>query len=231
MDENKRRDNMNYKPKTYLPFLFDFEREIVEKFGIKETKRPVIAISGFSGVGKTIHGKLLKKKIEKRLGIKLKIWESGEIMREIAKKFGYDDVKNFIKNFKNDKKLGEMDRRIERETLEKMILEGGIFIGRMTCFVAGKWGFKIWIEASPLKIAERLSKDPKRIEFGVSIEKIRRIVEERNRIDEIRLERIYGIKFEEVKKVVDLIVNNDEDLEEVSEKIFKRVLSFLRPYI
>jgi len=223
-------NNIKYKPKTFLPFLFDYERKLVEKYGIEKPLHPVIAISGFSGTGKNTHANLLRERILEEMGIDLEIFDAGKIVREIAVKSGIseDELYKFYKKYKN---LEELDKEIEKETLRKIILKGGIFVGRMSCFTAGKWGFKIWLTAPLEIIVKRIVSDPHRPEYGMDIEKAKEYIKKRDDIDKQRLEKTYGIKFDELVKKVDLIVENIGDVKIVNEKIFTHVRKFLSKFL
>ena len=224
------RNNMKYKPKTFLPFLFEYEKELVKEYGIEKPLHPIIAISGFSGTGKNTHANLLRERIAEEMGIELEVFDAGKIVREMAAKsgIGEDELDKFYSKFK---KLEELDKEIEKETLRKMIVEGGIFVGRMSCFTAGKWGFKVWLTAPLEVIAKRIVSDPHRPEYGMDVKKAKEYIKKRDETDKKRLEKTYGIKFDELIKRVDLVIENTGDIRTVNEKMFVHVKKFLRSFL
>lgn len=215
-----------------LPYLIPIEKELIKNLKIKgKTKKPIIAISGMSGVGKDTHAFLLQKKLKERNGLNLEVSIAGHLVRKLAKEEGFEekDMDKFMKKYEESENFAEnVDKRIEKTTLEKALRFGGIFVGRMAAFTIGRWGYTIWLTVSPEVAAKRLISDPKRPEFGLNLEEVSKKIFERDETDKKRLEKIYGIKFDELIKKVDLKISNDLPLPHVSEEIYNNCVNFLK---
>ncbi|MHA1331814.1 MAG: hypothetical protein ACTSR2_12135, partial [Candidatus Hodarchaeales archaeon] len=66
----------------------------------------------------------------------------------------------------------------------------------------------IWLEVSAHIIAERISNNPQRSEFGMDIQELIQRIKSRDQTDGSRLEEIYGISFRD-KKNFDLVLRNE----------------------
>ncbi len=217
---------------TYLPTLLDTETEILSQYSvqIKTRNSPIIAIGGFSGTGKDTTALFVQQYYKERHKTNLNIIGAGILVRQTAKDLGYDkqDLELFTKSVQTDPEFAlKVDREIERRTLKTALLEGGIFLGRMTPFVVGDWGLTIWLEVAARVIAERISYDEARPEFGLNEAIIEKKIRLRDLTDGDRLEKTYQISFREAKTRFDLTLRN-EDLskEELEEKIYE----FLEQY-
>src|SRR3989344_4073358 len=153
---------------TWVPFLEKYEKSLLNKYG--KPKKPIIAVSGLSGVGKNTHSKLLQQRLQKELKINMKMHNSSDFFRKAAKQYGYSEARlvEFNKRIMEDRKLAEkIDHYIETKTLETVIKNGGIFVGRITFAVVGKWGFNIFLKVDPNIAVERIHKDETRPEYGL----------------------------------------------------------------
>ncbi len=212
---------------TWIPYLYHYETSLLKKYG--EPKKPIIAISGLAGVGKDTHSKILQERLAKEL--KLKIWRSSDFFRSAAKQYGYTEARlvEFNKRIMSDRKLAEkIDYYIETKTLENVIKYGGIFVGRITFAVVGKWGFKIFLNVDPKIAAERIHKDETRPEHGLDLQTIMDDLIKRDEVDIERYKMIYGIDYNKLSKKCDAIVVNYDGIEQTSDKIFAATKKWLK---
>ncbi len=211
---------------TYIPLLRDYEEDLLEKYSSKIDKRttPIIAIGGFSGTGKDTVARFVQLYFKNGHEISLKIIGSGDFVREIAVKSGWeeknlDEFMKHIQKTQNEDFARKVDIEIEKHALKTALLEGGIFIGRMAPYAIGTHGITIWLEVAARVIANRISHDFNRSEYGMNEEELIRRVKSRDRTDGERLEQIYGIAFRDKKKFDLTLRNEGYSLEELKEKI------------
>ncbi|MFX0205952.1 MAG: hypothetical protein ACFFDT_08185 [Candidatus Hodarchaeota archaeon] len=211
---------------TYLPSLINTEKAIITKYinKINDRKTPIIAIGGFSGTGKDTIASYVQQFYKEKRGINLEIIGAGFLVRQTAKDLGYNEknLEKFTKSVLTDQKFAqEVDLEIEKQTLKTALLEGGIFLGRMTPFVVGDWGLTIWLEVSAQIIAKRITIDKTRPEFGLNEEIIEEKVRLRDLTDGERLEQTYQISFRDSIAQFDFVLRNEGlSKEELRKKIF-----------
>jgi len=214
---------------TWVPFLEKYEKSLLNKYG--KPKKPIIAVSGLSGVGKNTHSKLLQQRLQKELKINMKMHNSSDFFRKAAKQYGYSEARlvEFNKRIMEDRKLAEkIDHYIETKTLETVIKNGGIFVGRITFAVAGNWGFKIFLKVDSKIAAERIHKDETRAEHGLDLQIITSDLVKRDEVDIERYKMIYGIDYNKLSKRCDAVIVNHDGIEETSEKIFNLTKKWLK---
>jgi cytidylate kinase len=128
----------------------------------KATKKPVvICISGMAGSGKST----VAKKLAERYG--LKYYSGGEALKELAAERGLKPFKHgwweseegirFIQERENDPKF---DEAVDKKLME-LAQQGNVILDSWTMPWLLKEGFKIWLEASLQKRAERIAKRDK----------------------------------------------------------------------
>jgi cytidylate kinase len=125
----------------------------------KKTKKPVIiCVSGMAGSGKST----LAKKLAERY--KLRYYSGGDALKALAIKEGYKSVNHgwwerkegmrFLEERTEDPKF---DKAVDRKLLQ-VANAGNVVLDSWTIPWLLKKGFKIWLEASPEKRAERIAK-------------------------------------------------------------------------
>ena len=210
---------------TLIPFLQNYETELCKNLHItslNDLKGPIIAIGGFSGVGKDTLAINIRERLKSH-GIDLKIYGSGQHIREYARRVGYSEahLDDFLQEIKNDENFAnEVDHFVDKQTLAQALGRGqGIFIGRMAPFVIGKWGITIWVSVQPETRATRLVTDPNRPEYGMPKEEVFQRINKRDDNDIERLQRIYNIKLKEIITHLDLQLENTKNTIRQSELI------------
>lgn len=214
---------------TFIPCLLEYENQLFENYKekIRNRKLPIIAIGGFSGTGKDTVAKFVKEYFQREMGILLTISGAGDFVRKIAKESGYeekriDEFMKFIKETQNQEFAQKVDIEIEKKALKQALLTGGIFVGRMAPFAIGTHGITIWLEVSARIIAQRLSQDKLRSEYGMNQKELVQRIKSRDETDGARLEEIYGISFRD-KKNFDLVLRNEgvsiNELKSIVEKL------------
>ena len=130
-----------------------------------------------------------------------------------------ESIFSHIQTTQNQDFAQKVDIEIEKNALKTALLEGGIFIGRMAPYAIGSNGITIWLEVAARVIANRISSDINRSEFGMSEEELIQKIQSRDSTDGRRLEQIYGISFRD-KKNFDLTLRNEGySIEELKETI------------
>ncbi len=213
---------------TWIPYLGHYERSLIKKFG--NPKKPVIAISGLAGTGKGVHAELLQESLRKKLKLSLRIYESGEFLRRVAKQYGYSEAN--LSEFsalvsKNIKLAEKIDHAIDTKTLEVALGHGGIFVGKLTFAVIGDWGYKIFLKADQKLIAKRISEDRSRPEYGMSIEEILKRIIERDESDNEQYKRLYNVNYKNLAKKCNFIIET-KSKEKTAHKIFDSVARWLK---
>ena len=211
---------------TFIPQLRNYEKELLRKFSTKIEKRttPIIAIGGFSGTGKDTVARFVQLYFKENYKISLKIIGSGDFVRKIAIESGWeeknlDEFMKHIQKTQNENFAKKVDIEIEKQALKSALLEGGIYIGRLAPYAIGTHGITIWLEVAAKVIADRISKDVNRSEFGMNKEELVQRIRSRDKTDGERLEQFYGISFRDKKKF-DLILRNEGySLGDLKEKI------------
>ncbi|MFW9905902.1 MAG: cytidylate kinase family protein [Candidatus Thorarchaeota archaeon] len=211
---------------TYIPHLRNYEKELLKEHStkIKNRTTPIIAIGGFSGTGKDTVARFVQLHFEENYKISLKIIGSGDYVRKIAIESGWkeknlDEFMKHIQKTQNEDFAKKVDIEIEKQALKNALLEGGIFIGRMAPYAIGTHGITIWLEVAAKVIANRISQDVNRSEYGMDEGELIQRIKSRDRTDGERLEQFYGISFRDKKKF-DLILRNEGySLKKLKEKI------------
>lgn len=212
---------------TYLTQFREFERSIITKHG--KPDRPIIAIGGWAGTGKDTAAYNLQRLLKEKDKITVDVHVAGDFFRAKAKEAGYNERE--LEKFSAAVKSDELDVMIDKATLEMALTKGGIFVGRMAPAVIGEHGIKVWIETDPKVVAERVSSDPKRKEFGMPIDELARRGKERNEKDAARYKRIYGIDPEKMKSKYDLVLNNSHyTKEQTANKLHEFVIARLKGF-
>ena len=168
-----------------------------------------ITISGTPGSGKTTVGKLLAKKRN------YSYYDAGSVRREIAKREGM--------TLEQLNKVGEKEDWTDKKT-DNLTKEIGkkhdnfVFVGRLAFhFIPDST--KIFLECDLKEGAKRIFKDKRAEEKSFDVKEMVKKLEERNKSDELRYEKYYGLNpFD--KSQYDIVIDTTFlSIEQVLEKI------------
>jgi len=173
----------------------------------------VICICGMTGSGKST----VAKKLAERYG--LKYYSGGDALKALAMEKGYKTVEkgwwespegfSFLEN--REKNL-ELDRAVDQKLLEAGE-QGNVILDSWTMPWLLKKGFKIWLEASPQKRAERVAKRD-----GISVEKALKALRNKESKTKAIYKKLYGFSLGEDFTPFHLILDT-ENLE--AEEVFQ----------
>ncbi len=135
-----------------------------------------VAISGLAGAGKSS----LARELAKALNFKL--FSVGAFFRELAKEAGMS-IEEYMKVAKE-----ELHKKVDSKVKELAKEGGWVLEGRLTCIMAGKHAYKIFLKAPVEVRAARIAGRE-----NISLEEAIRLIRERDRIDVENYRKIYGI--------------------------------------
>jgi cytidylate kinase/H/ACA ribonucleoprotein complex subunit 4 len=174
-----------------------------------------ITISGPPGSGKSTVAALLAERL------KVDLFSTGALFRSLAKEVGLS-LEEFGRRAEGDWNIDRaLDERMLQLLREK---EQGIFEGRLTGYLAHRHGipaFKVYLDA-PLDV--RVRRIMKR--EGGTCAAVQRAVEERERSEQQRYERIYGLDLQD-RSYYDLVIDTssrgpEEIVGQMIEELAKR---------
>ena len=175
----------------------------------------IITIDGPSGAGKGTLG----RHIAEELGITY--YSAGDFFREIAEEKGMT-VEELSQEADKD-----IDVQIDRRTLEKGLNESCVIESRIASRVLGGYSdLKIYLTADLDERARRAMGDKgrKAEEHTDSVEEKKRKVKERDRNNDERYERYYGIDMDD-REIYDVIIDNTdlgiEEQNQLTDKVLK----------
>jgi cytidylate kinase len=202
---------------SYIPFFQEKFTELKKKY---PDHKPIVIVDGLSGVGKNTVAKVFQEELEKR-GIKLSIKDASEFFRPVAKEMGYENLDEFAEARRKDLELAKkVDVKLDTDMLEHGLKNGGIITGRIMIGVFGdEADIKVFVTADADKIAERISKDKERKDFGKPVEEIKKRIVNRDKSDIATYEKLYNIDYKEVEIPNALIIKNDKDVNEIRRQV------------
>jgi cytidylate kinase len=184
----------------------------------KTTKEPIIiCISGMAGSGKST----VAKKLAEKYG--LKYYSGGEALKELAAEKGHKPFKRGwwesaegIRFVQEREKNPKFDEAVDKKLLE-LAQQGNVVLDSWTMPWLLNKGFKVWLEASLGKRAERIAKRDK-ITVQEALEAIRKKEEGTKSI----YKRLYGFSLGEDFSPFHLILDTDNmGTEEVFQVLCK----------
>lgn len=180
-------------------------------------RRPVIAIAGLHGVGKTVYAKAVAEKYN------LRYVSAGTIFRKIAKKRRM----SLIQLSELAKRDDTIDREIDRQTVEAAKMGGCVLDGLLVAWMAGDLAdLKIWLKA-PLEVRVRRVSDRE----GGKLEEALRETLARERAELERFKAYYGINLNDLS-IYDLVIDTSKfTLESVKRLIFSAVDDIIAKYL
>ncbi|NWF87011.1 cytidylate kinase family protein [Candidatus Bathyarchaeota archaeon] len=171
----------------------------------KKTKKSiVICICGLAGSGKST----LAKKLAEKYG--LKYFSGGNALKALAIEEGYKSLNRgwwereegmrFLEERTEDSKF---DETVDRKLLE-LAKQGNAVLDSWTMPWLFKKGFKIWLEASPEKRAERIAKRD-----GISVKEALNALKIKEKRTKSIYEKLYGFSLGEDFKPFHLILDTE----------------------
>lgn len=158
----------------------------------KADGKAVICIGGMAGSGKST----LAKRIARRYGLKYR--SGGDALKALAIDEGYQPLRHgwwesregirFLKERGADPKF---DEKVDKKLLE-LARQGNVVLDSWTMPWLLKRGFKIWLEASPEKRAERIARRDK-----MSLEEARKALRNKERETKTIYRKLYGFELGE----------------------------------
>ncbi len=175
-----------------------------EKAQIRTKKRIIICVCGMAGTGKST----LAKKLAKRYG--LKYYSGGDALKALAAEEGYKPLQRgwweskegmqFLEERSKDPKF---DKTVDKKLLE-LAQQGNVVLDSWTMPWLLKKGFKIWLEASLEKRAERIAKRD-----GTSIEESLKALRNKEERTEAIYKKLYGFSLGKDRVPFNLILDTD----------------------
>jgi cytidylate kinase len=199
--------------------------ELVRNRKAKENARNpmVICICGMAGSGKSTVAKRLAEKC------KLQYFSGGDALKALAMEEGYVNVDRgwwereegmrFLKRRARDRSF---DSEIDRKLLERAQL-GSVILDSWTMPWLLKIGFKIWLEASPEKRAERIAERD-----GMSVEEALDALRTKERQTKDIYRKLYGFRLGEDYEPFHLILDT-ENLD--AEAVFQVLCAVIDSYV
>jgi len=164
----------------------------------------VICISGMAGSGKSTLAKKLAEKYE------LKYYSGGDALKALATEEGYKPLKRgwweteegtrFLKKREENPKF---DEKVDKKLLE-LAKQGNLVLDSWTMPWLLKKGFKIWLETSPEKRAERIANRD-----GISVKEALEALRNKEERTKAIYKKLYGFSLGEDFKPFHLILDAD----------------------
>ena len=170
----------------------------------KSKKSLIICICGMAGSGKST----LAKKLAEKYG--LKYYSGGDALKALALEEGYktfnsgwwesEEGKRFLEKRGKDPKF---DKAVDKKLLE-LAKQGNVVLDSWTMPWLLKKGFKVWLEASPQKRAERIA-----IRDGISIEEAFNALRNKEEQTKAIYKKLYGFRLGEDFSPFHLILDTE----------------------
>lgn len=178
-----------------------------------------IIICGLPAAGKTS----VAHELGKRLNIP--VLGASDILREMAVKRGYKaqgedwwDTPEAFKFVKERDTNPDFDKEADRRLIER-IDKGNIIVTSTTAPWLAKDGFKVWLDATPKKRAERMAKRDK-----TGVNESAEAVKFREENNFKLYKKLYGIELGKDLKPFDMIINTDDkSVQEITETILREM--------
>jgi cytidylate kinase len=177
------------------------EREKTER---KSTASIVICVCGMAGSGKSTQAKRLAKKYG------LKYYSGGNALKALAMEEGYKPLqrgwwekREGMRFLEKRKKDARFDKTVDKKFLETAKL-GNVVFDSWTMPWLLKKGFKIWLEASQEKRAERIAKRDR-----ISVKEALRALKNKEEHTKAIYKKLYGFSLGEDFQPFNLILDTE----------------------
>jgi len=180
----------------------------------------LVVVGGPGGSGASTIAKKLAEHFS------LNYFYGGKLMRDLAKKHGFDSLTKFLESeFFKENHL-KFDLLIDEQLFQKSFSRDILIDSKIFAALATKYeipcSVKIWINADIDVRAERTK--GKKI-TGRGLEEIRHNLETRFENDKKRFMDLYGIEFENQRKYNDIVVNSSH---QVVQETFEFILKLIQ---
>lgn len=181
-------------------------------------RKLTIIISGMAASGKTTLAENLARHYN------LKLYAGSDALRDFAKKLGYHpkgiawwDTKEGIEFLNRRKTDYSFDKKVD-DLMIKKAKKGGVVMTSWTLNYLNAPGIKIWLKASRVTRAKRMSRRD-----GIKMEEAEKVVDERDEKNTKLYRSIYGFTIgKNLKKFHDVIIDADKiDENQVFRKAVK----------
>jgi cytidylate kinase len=175
----------------------------------------VICVCGMAGSGKSTLAKRLAEKY------RLKYYSGGDALKALAIDEGYKRVdrgwwesREGMRFLEKRNKDGKFDETVDQRLLE-LTCQGNVVLDSWTMPWLVRNGFKIWLEASARKRAERIERRD-----GMTKKEALRALRNKEKQTKVIYERIYGFELGKDFETFNLILDTDSlEAEEVFETL------------
>lgn len=190
----------------------------------KETKEPpVVCVCGMAGSGKST----VAKKLAEKYG--LKYYSGGEALKALAMEKGYRPLekgwwesREGLTFLEDRARNPEFDKAVDRKLLE-IAKQGNVVLDSWTMPWLLKNGFKIWLDASVVKRAERVAERD-----GISVKKALKVLKTKEEKTKAIYKKLYGFSLGEDFTPFHLILDTDsltaEEVLEVLSIVLDKVI-------
>lgn len=183
-------------------------------------KEPVvICICGMAGSGKST----VAKKLAEKYG--LKYYSGGDALKALAIEKGYKPAQKGwwespegLAFLENRDKNPEFDKAVDRKLLE-VAEHGNVILDSWTMPWLLKKGFKIWLEASPRRRAERVAKRD-----GISVQEALKALKSKEEKTKAIYKKLYGFSLGEDFTPFHFILDTDNL---TAEEVFQTLVAVL----
>ncbi|MEM3874982.1 MAG: cytidylate kinase family protein [Candidatus Bathyarchaeia archaeon] len=182
----------------------------------------IICVCGMAGSGKST----LAKKLAEKYG--LKYYSGGDALKALALEKGHKpaehgwwESKEGLSFLEKREKNPEFDKAVDQKLLE-IAKQGNVVLDSWTMPWLLEKGFKIWLEASPRKRAERVAKRDK-----ITVKEALKALKKKEEKTKLIYRKLYGFKLGEDFTPFHLILDTDNLSAEEVFQVLSMVLDKL----
>lgn len=151
---------------------------------------------------------------------------TGDMFRELSKKYGYQNILHFQKAHD---KIKEIDKIIDNkiEQIGKTRIDEDIIIDSRLAWHFIPNSFKVFVDIDWDTAADRLLKSNRETENVQSLSSAKQTLIDRWDTENNRYQELYKTDNTNMKNY-DLVINSDQTIENLSEKIYKEYKKFIK---
>jgi cytidylate kinase len=175
----------------------------------------VVSICGPSGAGKGTLGRFIADTLN------VNFYSAGDFFRQLA------EEKGLTVEELSEKADKETDLEVDRRTLEKGLEEDCVIESRISAWILGEYAdLTIYVTASLEERAKRVMGDlenRENEEGAETLEEAKQRIEKRDRDNDQRYEKYYGIDMDN-RKIFDVLIDNTDMSVEEQNQLVKKIL-------